>query len=44
MQEDIVPDEDDIVHGHKLTVINGEVVEELTMLMLLNNKRNLMRP
>ena len=29
MQEDIVPDEDDIVHAHKLTVINGEVVEDV---------------
>lgn len=29
MQEDIVPDEDDIVHAHKLAVINGEVVEDV---------------
>ena len=27
MQDDIVADDDDIVHNHKLTVINGEVVE-----------------
>ena len=29
MQEDIVPDEDDIVHANRLAVINGEVVEDV---------------